>query len=765
MESSASQTRTIGLTGATGIGVGAMVGGGILALAGVAFSVAGPSAILAFALNGLIALIIALSFAEMAAAHPQSGGTYTFAKKALSLNVAFGVGWVVWFASIVAAVLYALGFGAFAVFSLQQIIPALTEGGNYTWLSTLLALVALGLYVFQLTRSSGGGGSFINIGKVAVFAVLIAGGLAAFFNTPVSHVRESLSPFFADGFSGLIAAMGYTFIALQGFDLIAAASGEIKTPEKTIPKAMMATLAIGLAIYIPLLFVISTVGMNPGESITEVSTAYPETVVAIAAQNYLGSFGFWLVMVAGIFSMLSALQANVFAASRIALAMSLVVAGIFSMLSALQANVFAASRIALAMSLDRTLSHQLSVLHEKFGTPVIAIYVTGAIVGLLIFILPDVAAAGAASSLIFLITFALAQGVNMLMRKRSFKQVITFRVPYYPALPIIGITACVGLALFQAVAVPSAGIIALIWLVLGSFLFVIFFVQRARVIDASNEALNPDLIRLRGLSPLVLVPIANPANADSMVFVANALAPPQVGRVLLLSIVTPDEDRDTTELKLENSQNAIRKALSASFDSGLRPDALATIADERWGEIARVVKVHRCRSLLLGLSYLADTQTAENLEKLVASVHCDVVVFRTPYSGWNIKDARKILVPVRGTGEHDALRARVLGSLWRTTQPEITFVQMVPENTPNKKLASIEKELQRFAGRIIPGNTVTKVIPEANVPEKLTELTHDFDLVIMGLGKAGLNNRAFGGVTLKLAGETGTALILISHSK
>ncbi len=57
--------RTIGFFGALGIGVGAMVGGGILALAGVAFAVSGPSAILAFALNGLIAFITALSFAEI----------------------------------------------------------------------------------------------------------------------------------------------------------------------------------------------------------------------------------------------------------------------------------------------------------------------------------------------------------------------------------------------------------------------------------------------------------------------------------------------------------------------------------------------------------------------------------------------------------------------------------------------------------------------------------------------------------------------------
>ena len=137
--------RTIGFLGALGIGVGAMVGGGILALAGVGFAATGPSAILAFVLNGIIALITALSFAEMAAANPQSGGTYNYAKKALTLQMAFGVGWVVWFASLVAAVLYALGFGAFAHFALLQ-IPA----GSYEWLlhsgfmPVILALGALG---------------------------------------------------------------------------------------------------------------------------------------------------------------------------------------------------------------------------------------------------------------------------------------------------------------------------------------------------------------------------------------------------------------------------------------------------------------------------------------------------------------------------------------------------------------------------------------------------------------------------------------------
>ena len=59
--------------------------------------------------------------------------------------------------------------------------------------------------------------------------------------------------------------MGYTFIALQGFDIIAAVAGEVKSPEKNIPRAMFLSLGMALAIYLPLLFVIATVGVGEGQ--------------------------------------------------------------------------------------------------------------------------------------------------------------------------------------------------------------------------------------------------------------------------------------------------------------------------------------------------------------------------------------------------------------------------------------------------------------------------------------------------------------------
>ncbi|MGM0933108.1 MAG: APC family permease [Bacteroidota bacterium] len=733
--SSSVTTRKIGFIGALGIGVGAMVGGGILALAGVAFAVSGPSAILAFALNGLIAFITALSFAEMASANPQSGGTYTYAKKALSLQVAFGVGWIVWFASLVAAVLYALGFGAFALFALQQIpSESLHEILEFGMLPVLLAIAAIGYFAFSLIRSSGDGGAVINIGKLAVFAVLIAGGLAVFVQTPFSQIKQSLDPFFSGGFSGVIAAMGYTFIALQGFDLIGSAAGEIKNPEKTIPKAMVGTLAVGLAVYLPLLFLMSTVGVLPGESITEMSRENPETVLAVAAQSYLGAFGFWLVLVAGIFSMLSALQAN----------------------------LFAASRISLRMAKDRTLNHHLSNIDERFGTPVTSIWVTCGIVALLVLILPDLAAAGAASSLIFLITFALAHLIMILMRNRGYKESETFRAPFFPALPIAGIITCLGLAIFQAIVVPAAGFIAIIWLFIGAVLFVSFFISKARTIEASEHALDPNLVRLRGLSPLVLLPISNPANAESMVFLANALAPPVIGRILLHSIVIPSIEKNDLEKRLLSSREVTQYALKASFEAGLRPETLTTIAEHPWEEIERVAKEHNCGSLLLGLSDLNDLPTLQNLEKLVKHIKADVVVFRQPFSGWKITEARKVLIPVAGFESHDPLRARVAASLWRASQPEITFIQILPSNTPLETLKRNHLRLSRFASRIIPGKTEVHIIPNDDVESELINQVSGHDLVIMGLGKAGKNQKVFGHLALALAEKTDTSLIFIS---
>ena len=74
-----------------------MVGAGIFVLCGVAMENAGPGALLAFVLNGVLSLITAFSFAELVSAFPESGGSYVFAKKVFPIGGAFAAGWVLWF--------------------------------------------------------------------------------------------------------------------------------------------------------------------------------------------------------------------------------------------------------------------------------------------------------------------------------------------------------------------------------------------------------------------------------------------------------------------------------------------------------------------------------------------------------------------------------------------------------------------------------------------------------------------------------------------
>jgi len=733
------QERSIGLLRATGIGVGAIVGGGILALAGVAYAHAGPAAIVAFALNGVIAVLTALSFAEMSSVFPESGGTYAFAKKVLSLEAAFTIGWVVWFASIVAGVLYALGFAAYAAILIEQLWPG-ALGAPTDWLTprqmeVFLAMAATVAFTFSLLRKSTGGGQWATAGKVILFAVLIAGGLWVLGGSPAGTIAGQLSPFLPRGAFGLFEAMGYTFIALQGFDLIAAVGGEVRDPARTIPRAMLLSLAAALAIYLPLLLIIATVGVPAGQSITAASAAQPETMVAVAARNFLGPVGFWLV----------------------------IVAAILSMLSALQANLFAASRVALSMARDRTLPHVLGRLHDRRATPVAAILTSAVTLAIILLAVPDVAAAGAAASLIFLISFALTHWTNILARLRGSRRA-PFHVPWFPLIPATGGLACVGLAVFQGISVPSAGVVAALWLAIGGVLFLSLFARRARIVDAGAEALDPRLVQLRGRNPLVLVPIANPANAAVMVAIANALAPPAFGRVLLLSVVVPPQAWRPGEPlpRLLDVQAVLGGALAASFAAGLAPEALTTVSAHPWTEITRVARIHRCESLLLGLTSVNEEVIGTQIENTMSQVDCDVVVLRAKQD-WQFSEVRRVLVPVGGRGGHDVLLARLLGSLCRTGAREITFLRVLPQGASDLVVAGARRLLTRFAVDQVPGPSRVEVVRNDSISAEITRRAAASDLVILGSQRLGRRQKLLGDMALRVARDSSCAIILISR--
>ncbi len=748
--------RSLGLLDATAVGIGAIVGGGILVLAGVSFKYTGPGAIVAFFLNGLLAVITALSFAEVSTRFPESGGVYTFAKKLLSVRAAFAVGWILWFAYIVAGVLYALGFASYGV----ELLSVLYPGSPPPWVKSrttivLFALIPALYYSVSLIRKSSGGGQWATWGKVVVFFVLLLIGVVQMARSEVQDSVAKLTPFFPEGSTGLLQAMGLTFIALQGFDLISAVAGEVKDPERTIPKAMLLSLGAALVIYIPLLLIVSTVGTPDGSSVTAMSQQDPETVMARAAELFMGPAGYWLVMIAALLSTLSALQAN----------------------------MLAASRVAHSMAEDRTLPAVLAQTHPKLHTPHMAIYATGLTLVALLLAVPDLAAAGSAASLIFLIAFALAHATAILARKRgeerasmlpstapvalglmqSTQKAPPFEAPFFPLIPVVGGISCAAMAAFQAVAEPAAGGIALVWLGLGGLLYAALFSDRAETYDAFAEARDPQLAKMRGRNPLVLVPVANPDSAQSMVEVAAALAPPRVGRVMLLRVMQPPAENEHALVALEQAQRVMAQALHAALQSGHRPEGLVTIATRPWFEIGRVVRSHLCQGLVLGLPKDLSQIAGGELESLVNSLDCDVTLVRG-HGIWNPSSAHKILVPVGRQGHDVEMRARVLGSLQTQGRPEITWVTVIPPSDTAESEAQTHRKLLSLARDNVYGDPVLKVLRSESPIEALAEMAAEHELLVLGMHRGDDGKRLLGSFNTALLAHTEVAALVISGS-
>ena len=396
--------------------------------------------------------------------------------------------------------------------------------------------------------------------------------------------------------------------------------------------------------------------------------------------------------------------------------------------------------------------------------PVPAILFTSGLVCLLVFLLPDVAAAGAAASLIFLVTFAIAHLLAILVRQRSPDYPPPFRSPYFPAVPVLGGIACISLAIFQGVAVPSAGTIAVVWLSIGGLLFLSLFARQARLKDVSSVAANPELVRLRGNTPLVLVPIANPQNAEPMISLAETLVPSEVGRVLVQTIVVPPEswDPETDPKPVDRSQEVLRASLGASVKLGVRVETITTLSPNPMEEIARVARLHRCESVLLGLTEINEEGDDAPLERLLGTLNTDVVVLRTT-SNWRLADTETILVPVGGRGGHDYLLARLLGSLSRKQQQSVRFLRVVPTDTTPSELKRIQRDLDRTARENTLSPCEREVLLSDDAVGAIVEAASQCGLLILGVQRIGPRQKLFGGFTRRIARQTDCRLIIISR--
>ncbi len=360
--------RNIGVTGAVSLGVGTMIGAGIFVLSGLAVSKVGAMAIVAFIIAAAVAAFTALAYAEFAAIYPEAGGGYTYVSKTFDSNLTYLVGWSMILGYPASAAFY---LASFSDWFDQFIVPLFATGLQQAlpfWISGLIVLGGLVAINLKGTEESGLFQVVVTGLKVALIIVFLYGGLQAFDSATIAQsVAENAGKYRQIGLTSALV-----FITFFGFETIATNAEDIKSPERTVPRAIFVSMGFVTIIY-ALVVLVVTLAINDPEYLDlliqtvngvadtagaeEFVTENGEIAMGYAASFYLGNIGFYVI----------------------------IVGALISMLSAANATVLAGSRVKLAMSRRDHLPDRYEDLHPSFNTPYQSILLTGGLIAFFIF--------------------------------------------------------------------------------------------------------------------------------------------------------------------------------------------------------------------------------------------------------------------------------------------------------------------------------------------------------------------------------------------
>ena len=284
--------------GAAFLGIGAMVGAGIFALLGEAGAVAGSAVWLSFVIAGVVAALLGYTVVKLGVRYPSSGGLITYLIEGFGNGRLVGIAaWLGYFAAIViVCAMVAVAFGSYAT-SLF-----LGEDAASGWDNVFTSAIIVGMAAVNLigSRVVDRAQSVIVILLLAVFAVFIAVTVA---DVDLDLLAVSTYP----SFSTILASVALTFFAYLGFSVITFAVGDLRDPERELPKAMYAALAVTATTY-----VLISLGVFGTLTVEEV-VGYGETAIAEAARPSLGEAGFVMMAIAALLATSSSVNATLYA--------------------------------------------------------------------------------------------------------------------------------------------------------------------------------------------------------------------------------------------------------------------------------------------------------------------------------------------------------------------------------------------------------------------------------------------------------------------
>jgi len=730
---------------ATMIGVGALIGAGIFVLTGMAAGVAGPASILAFALNGVVTLFTALSYAELASAVPEAGGGYSFVKKAFPEPLAFTAGWMDWFARIVACSLYALGFSAyFLEFTNIYLHPfySVVVGNLGPRVSLSLVTLLVGIAFISLnykgSSASAKTENVITLSKIFVLFIFVLFGLKEIFHFPHEAVAN-FKPFFPKGFGGVITAMGLTFIAFEGYDIITTVSEEIKDPKKNIPKAIFRALAIVIPLYLLILFV--SLGSLRAEGLPswQFLGKYKEIAIIKAAEEFIPYAGVALIGFGAILSTMSALNAT----------------------------LWASSRVSFAMARDKLLPEKLSAIHTKRRTPHISVLTSGAIFLFMAVLLP-IEVVGSGASLMFLLTFSLVNLSVIAFRRKRPDIKRGFKIPFYPVPPILGVFCCLFLALFQYKFKPLTWYISLIWVFVGLLIYFAYSEkktagQRPQILDADKREKEKRSKEEKGRFR-ILVPLHNPDHVRKLLDFAIPLAQKKGGQIVTLVVVDVPFQLPIHEgLRFVDQKRPLLKAASDyTKEKDVEIQSSIKIAHRVADAILSSAEEENISLLLMGWKGFTNTKDkilGEVADQVIRHAPCDFAVLKLAKH-----PVRKILLPSSG-GANARLAAQLAQTFMKTLAAEVTCCNVVPKDPTSEEKRKgrewIDKTLEDLE---FSSEFKRKLIQSRSVETGLIQEAKDYDLVVIGAAGEGYFRRIFlGEIPEKVARYSEASVMVVKR--
>jgi amino acid transporter len=699
------------------IGVGAMIGAGIFVLTGIAAGVAGPGLIIAFGLNGVVTLFTAMSYAELGSCFHTAGGGYLWVKSSLPHPNGFLAGWMNWFASSVACSLYALGFGAYFGHVLEGFGVHIPVIPYFSVEKTLAVVACLALAYINYKGASEAGlvGTIITLSKVVVILLFIGFGLWAMNGMP--EWEGNFDPFLPMGVGSIFSAMGLTFIAFQGYEVIAQCSEEVMDPARSVPKAIFLALSIVIPIYLLVAFVaigaIHVEGMPSWKFLGNMK----ELAVVGAARQFAPGGG-----------------------------VIVLVGGLLSTLSALLATIFSSSRVALAMARDHNLPAFLGKIHPEKKTPHLAISSSAVIVLFMALLLPieDVAST---ADIMYLLLFLQVNVTLIRMRKTHPKLKRGFRVPLVPLVPVLGIVTQLFIAVYLFVYSPVAWLSVVAWLLIGTMVYKLY-ASKTEAEALSVLALAEAEMARKDYRVLV-VPFRQ-VHIRPLMRIACSLAKNYEGEVTALSVVEAPP-----KVPLYRYTGGVQEARTM-----LRLGE--NIADEHKVEFTRLIKVsHRLsygiletareeksNFILLGPMGEGEKEggVMEQFQEIVLlnvleHAPCNVGI----YHGQLLADVKRLVLAVEDTPSC-RLAVNISPALAEELKSSVAILRVIPESAPKgeeQRITTWMEEVTKDLPFRLPVEKI--VIRSKEAAKSIIEQVRETDLLLMGASRhAGRITSLFG---------------------